>query len=252
MDGWIMQMDIVPLDRCNNFRFTIILAKMRMAKMTFLLVLSCVLPTFSAVPNTSLIWPMPESVECLQGPEIALSPKLRFDILNSSTIASAAVDRYTPLLRPARTSIAQFSRVATLASVTISWSIASDNLTSDTNYSYNLRCCTTDPNGGLNARVFAASVFGVGYALETLVQLADGNGSGGDTIPCGGGFSVVDHPVYRHRGLMVDTGRRYYPIPLLHSTLDAMSAFKMNVLHFHLSEVKKNPLPISISHFNTT
>ena len=189
---------------------------------------------------------MPESVECLQGPEIALSPKLRFDILNSSTIASAAVDRYTPLLRPERTSIAQSSRVATLASVTISWSIASENLTSDTNYSYNLRCCTTDPNGGLNARVFAASVFGVGYALETLVQLADGNGSGGSTIPCGGGLSVVDYPVYRHRGLMVDTGRRYYPIALLHSTLDAMSAFKMNVLHFHLSEVKS----VSTPHFH--
>lgn len=35
---------------------------------------------------------------------------------------------------------------------------------------------------------------------------------------------------------MIDTGRRFYPVPLVKSILDGMAAVKMNVLHFHLSE----------------
>ena len=35
---------------------------------------------------------------------------------------------------------------------------------------------------------------------------------------------------------MIDTGRRFYPVPLVESILDGMASVKMNVLHFHLSE----------------
>ena len=199
----------------------------------------------NSISNTSIIWPLPDSVECLQGPQIVMSSKLSFKLVNSSSIASAAVDRYTPLLRaPQSTRKIGSDTVLVLGSLTINWSIVSETLNNHTDYSYTLRCCKVDQNGDLNAQIVAASVFGVGPALETLVQLIDNDGHGGNSIPCGGGFSVSDYPKYRHRGLMVDSGRRYYPIALLQSTLDAMSAFKMNVLHFHLSEVRR--------HYDTT
>ena len=194
-----------------------------------------------SISNTSIIWPLPVSVECLQGPPVVLSSELNFNLANSSSIASAAVDRYKQLLRPPQSMRGKGTRTdLLLASITITWKIMSETLDKNTDYSYTLRCCTVEPNGDLNAQIVAASVFGVGPALETLVQLADNDGHGRNSIPCGGGFSVLDHPTYRHRGLMVDSGRRYYPISLLQSTLDAMSAFKMNVLHFHLSEVGNN------------
>ena len=73
---------------------------------------------------------------------------------------------------------------------------------------------------------------GCRYALETLLQLAAPKAQ----LDCGGGFSVQDMPVYKHRGLMLDTARRFFPMPLLLATIDAMAIFKLNVLHLHLND----------------
>lgn len=53
----------------------------------------------------------------------------------------------------------------------------------------------------------AASPFGVAYALETLSQLIGPDGR----LVCSG-LVVRDRPAYVHRGLMIDTGRRFYPV----------------------------------------
>lgn len=76
-----------------------------------------------------------------------------------------------------------------------------------------------------------ASPYGAAYALETLAQLV---GPGG-TLPHAA-FRVADGPQYKHRGLLVDIGRRYYPVPLLRDIIEAMSMSKMNVLHMHFSD----------------
>ena len=75
----------------------------------------------------------------------------------------------------------------------------------------------------------AASPYGVAYALETLAQLAKQG--------CTGAFTVSDAPDFPHRGLMIDTGRRFYSVPLVESVLEGMAAMKMNVLHMFLSEL---------------
>ena len=35
---------------------------------------------------------------------------------------------------------------------------------------------------------------------------------------------------------MIDTGRRFTPVDLLHNLIDTMAAVKLNVLHMHLSD----------------
>ena len=35
---------------------------------------------------------------------------------------------------------------------------------------------------------------------------------------------------------MIDTGRRFYPVPFVKSIVDGLAMSRMNVLHFHLSE----------------
>ena len=47
---------------------------------------------------------------------------------------------------------------------------------------------------------------------------------------------VHDAPSYAWRGLMLDAGRRFFPVPLLHNLLDTMAAVKLNVLHLHASD----------------
>jgi hexosaminidase len=48
---------------------------------------------------------------------------------------------------------------------------------------------------------------------------------------------IKDAPRFQHRGLMLDTGRRFVPMSLLFNFVDAMSYSKMNILHLHLSDM---------------
>lgn len=78
--------------------------------------------------------------------------------------------------------------------------------------SYLLEMATTNPV----VTVQAPSVFGAMYGLETFSQLlVDGQ------LGCSFAF-VQDAPMYRHRGLLVDSGRRFAPVGMLKGLMDAM------------------------------
>lgn len=53
---------------------------------------------------------------------------------------------------------------------------------------------------------------------------------------------ISDKPVYRHRGLLIDTARNYLPIEAIKKQIDAMAACKMNVLHWHATDSQSFPL----------
>src|SRR5208282_2040970 len=47
---------------------------------------------------------------------------------------------------------------------------------------------------------------------------------------------IDDQPRFPWRGLMIDAGRHFMPIPVIERNLDGMEAVKLNVFHWHLSE----------------
>lgn len=99
-----------------------------------------------------------------------------------------------------------------------------------TNYSYSLDVTINAPAASAAtaaAIVAASSSFGALAGLETLSQLSR-NGRLGQV-------HIVDGPQWPHRGLMLDTGRRFHPVSLVKNFLDGMAMVKLNVLHFHLS-----------------
>lgn len=61
---------------------------------------------------------------------------------------------------------------------------------------------------GSTATVHAATIFGAMYGLETFSQLAVESSLTED-------LQLKDAPMFPHRGLMVDAGRRFLPITLL-------------------------------------
>jgi hypothetical protein len=71
-------------------------------------------------------------------------------------------------------------------------------------------------------------------ALHAFVQLARNGTSAAPQHLSIQPMSIVDAPQYQWRGFMVDTGRRFWPVPLLQQVMDAMEANKLNVLHLHL------------------
>ena len=78
----------------------------------------------------------------------------------------------------------------------------------------------------------APAVAGALRGLETFLQLV---------VPDAGGMQapavhIEDKPRFPWRGLMLDAGRHWMPLPVVKRNLDAMAAVKLNVFHWHLSE----------------
>ena len=100
-------------------------------------------------------------------------------------------------------------------------------------------------NGG-RITVAATAAAGLFYGAGTLWQLTPVRGP----VPA---VSVHDQPVYKWRGLMLDSARHYQTPEFIKRFLDAMALHKLNVLHWHLTddqgwrlEIKRNPKLTSV------
>jgi len=82
------------------------------------------------------------------------------------------------------------------------------------------------------AKLTALTPLGVLHGLETFLQLVQPSGSG-FSVPA---VTIKDQPRFPWRGLLIDASRHFIPIDVLKRNLDAMTAVKMNVLHWHLSD----------------
>ena len=78
--------------------------------------------------------------------------------------------------------------------------------------------------------VTASSLAGEMNARKTLDQLVKLSGG---RVPC---CRIVDWPILRWRGFMLDVGRNYLGVAALKDLLDVMAAYKLNLFHWHLTE----------------
>ena len=77
--------------------------------------------------------------------------------------------------------------------------------------------------------VEAADAQGIVWALTTVAELADSSRS----LPI---LEMEEAPRFRHRGLMLDCARHFFPIDEVKRIIEQISLVKMNVLHWHLSD----------------
>ena len=69
--------------------------------------------------------------------------------------------------------------------------------------------------------VTSDTIYGAMAAMETFSQLFVTGG-----VACSH-LNVTDYPNYPHRGFLVDSGRRFAPVPLLQNLIDSMSYSKV-------------------------
>lgn len=93
----------------------------------------------------------------------------------------------------------------------------------DTDESYRLHI------QGEGIQLSAATEYGALHGLTTLSQLL----KKGKTLPC---VSIVDRPRYAWRGLSLDVVRHWMPVDVVKRQIDVMARYKMNVLHWHLTD----------------
>jgi hexosaminidase len=180
-----------------------------------------------AFVNTLL--PLPSSLQSTTG-SLPLSPNLTVSSnVAQSPILTAAVRRTLDAIEE-QTNIQLVKTIkpgdssATLV-ITIADATAS-RPTLDTDESYTLTVTAT----GIALK--SPTIFGALHGLVTLQQLVQAQ-SGVFTIPA---VTITDTPRFAWRGLMLDVGRHFMPLPVLYRTLDSMAAVKLNVLHLHLTE----------------
>lgn len=93
-------------------------------------------------------------------------------------------------------------------------------------------------------RIRATSGAGLFYGIQTLLQLSRPS-LAGYSFPA---VEIEDTPRFAYRGVMLDVSRHFFPVAFIKKQIDALSHYKINRLHLHLTdaagwriEIKKYP-----------
>ena len=190
---------------------------------------------------TASVWPPPRSFTA-SGPPRLVDPALTITVAGSSNaVLDAGIGRYVDTLRGASGSSApewatatEQQRSGALGQLRVR--IEQPGVTElsfwpgerGTDYSYELMI-----DAASTAVLTARTAFGALYGLESFAQLLM---QAGGLHLNGTAIHIVDSPAYIWRGLMIDCGRRFWPVSVVKNTLDTMAAVKLNVLHMHASD----------------
>lgn len=142
-------------------------------------------------------------------------------------------EHYRPLITP---SSIKFNALALpLQNLTITVSDLVAPLHHGVNESYTLDI----PNNGVSAIITSQTVWGAMRGLETFSQLIWDN-----PLRVAVGLYIWDAPLFEHRGVILDTSRNYYGVEHILRTIKAMSANKLNVFHWHITDSHSFPLVV--------
>lgn len=88
--------------------------------------------------------------------------------------------------------------------------------------------------------ITAAAPAGVFYGVQTLRQLLPVQIESRQKVEGvewkASAVKVIDYPRFPWRGMMLDTGRHFFPKEFVMKYIDLMSRYKLNRFHFHLTE----------------
>lgn len=174
--------------------------------------------------------PMPRSVEYHSG-NFTIPPETKF---------------YTNLSAESRQALTDYLEGTSLGSVPFAESATGNN-------GIELNLCDSSIVTGNEAyrieidkkgvRLSANTETGIFYGLQTLLQLL--NNGDNKTLPA---LTINDSPRFPYRGLHLDVSRHFFDKEFVKKQLNAMAYFKMNRLHWHLTdgagwriEIKKYP-----------
>ncbi len=105
-----------------------------------------------------------------------------------------------------------------------------------------------------NIWIEAQDAEGMVHGLFSLVQMVPVAASHSQAKPFElEAWYISDAPKFQHRGLLLDCGRHFMSVQKIKETLDVMALYKLNVLHWHLTEdqgwrieIKKYPKLTSV------
>ena len=145
---------------------------------------------------------------------------------------------------PLSSSSGSIGAPAPIVALTVAVGSDAEDLNDTTDESYTLFVGTDG-----KATAHAPNVFAALRALESFAQLIE-QGSPHDSgdqdavllqlrgLP----WNITDAPRFRHRGMLIDSSRHFLPVDTILAHIDAMSALKLNLLHWHLVDFQSFPI----------
>ncbi|XP_060661737.1 chitooligosaccharidolytic beta-N-acetylglucosaminidase [Drosophila nasuta] len=191
------------------------------------------------------IWPMPTGNCSLSHDRVHFDPwKVRFNVVAPSPVTTQFLREtnrlfVSNLLKECTRNCTFSGSKEVLVKATVTDSSLLLDWTTDESYMMVVR--TTDTASFVDIK--APTVYGARHAFETLSNLV--TGSLGNGLLLVSGARITDAPAYPHRGLLLDSARNFVPLRYIRSTLDAMAASKLNVLHWHVVDTHSFPLEIT-------
>ena len=170
------------------------------------------------------LWPLPRSLE-EGGGRVAVAPDFTFSCESCPPLLEAAAERTRRFLVSQAVAGGEPAlRSCTLAVV--------PQRASSGDESYELY---VSADGG-ECSLVGGGLRGALHGLTTLRQSVE------DGVLLAAPLRISDAPRFAYRGLLLDTARRFIPVPKILSTLDAMQATKLNVFHWHICDAESFPL----------
>ena len=107
----------------------------------------------------------------------------------------------------------------------------------------------------LQVVINASDAAGLFYGLQSMLQLTSRTSATTYQVKCA---EISDTPRFEYRGLMLDVSRHFFPKEFIYKQIDALSYFKINYLHLHLTDaagwriqIKKYPKLIKETAYRT-
>lgn len=91
-------------------------------------------------------------------------------------------------------------------------------------------------------KIHAATIWGALHGLVSLQQLIVYTCDDKYVVPLS--VTISDFPKFKHRGLMIDSGRNFLTVDSILEQIDIMSLSKMNSLHWHLVDSQSWPVAL--------
>lgn len=208
-------------------------------------------------PVTSLqfplnVWPQPRKFHWPQPTAAILSPHFTISTIQNHNQnhqhrhLAAAIDRYHNLIQSENHHPIIKPGVAvaptTLEALKIKVADLTASLQHGVDESYNLTIPMVSTSAPAFAVLAAQTPWGAMRGLETFSQLVWVWGANHNHTLVAVGLDIWDSPIFGHRGVLLDTSRNYYGVDDILRTIGTMSANKLNVFHWHITDSHSFPL----------
>ena len=198
-----------------------------MIKKIVLTALLCtsVASTFAADANYNNVVPFPKSIELQKGKAFVLNEGTPIVYVGTDTKMKQNADFLAEYIN-------QLTHLKLNVTTTKQKNVAAIVLAIDPKINGEEAYSLTVSNKGI--KIAGKTAAGVFYGIQTLRKsLPVLDNAEAITLPA---TVISDAPRFGYRGMMLDCGRHFWPVPFVKKFIDILALHNMNVFHWHLNE----------------